>query len=235
MWGIAFLFAAFAAPGAAAPPSVCEGAPAQSAGALDVRLGEPFAAAMARSTYRFRPDFPPTGLHSSGERLDLRFRDGERLLDLPGIGGTYNTALEVTEILGGATIGLIGFNYQDRPLTVAEALDRAIMLRRWFVEGGFRALPQLRGVRDSRGFRIANAPNALAAPGDRAVAETMLANERRAIPAMTLFRLRRGGQQVDVSLENWRRVTVITGGGGADAFNACHGREWGLHIYLTTS
>ncbi len=63
----------------------------------------------------------------------------------------------------------------------------------------------------------------------------MLANERPGLPAMSLFRLRRGGQEVDVSLENWRRVAIATGIGGADAFNACRGREWGLEVYLTAS
>jgi hypothetical protein len=216
---------------------ICEGTerPPGSAGVLDVRLGEPFAAALARSTFRFRSDLPPTGIHVTGERLDLRIRDGARLLELPGIGGMHNTALQVTEDPAGGGIALIGFHDQARPLTLAEALDRAVMLRRWFVAGGFRALPVLRGVRDSRDFQVSSAPNALAGPRDRARAEVMLADERLATPAMSLFRLRRGNQEVHVTLENWRRQTAVMTRGAASVFNACQGREWGLQVYLSAS
>lgn len=231
MLGIAFLLAAQAVPGAAAP-SICEGAPARSAGLVDIRLGEPFAAATARSTYRFHSDLPATGYHFAGELLDLRFHDGARILDLPGIGGSYNTALRINLNPGGVNVGSIAFHHQNRPLTAAEALDRAVALRRWLVAGGFRALPVARGVRDSRGFRVGSAPNALARPRDRAAAAAMLANER--LPSTILFQLRRGGQIADVMLENWRRVLIATGQGGAEAFRACHGREWGLQVYLST-
>jgi hypothetical protein len=232
MWGVAYLLAALSTPGAAASP-LCDGTLAQSTGVLDIRLGEPFAAATARSTYRFHSNMPPTGYHDAGERLDLRLRDGDRLLDLPGIGGTYNTGLHINTNPGGTNIGTISFNYQNRPLTLAEALDRAVMLRRWFVAGGFRAQAIIPGQRDSRGFRVGNAPHNLAGPRDRAAAAAMLANER--LPAMNLFTLRRGGQDVYVTLENWRRVLAATGQGGGDAFRACNGREWGLEVMLTTA
>ncbi len=226
-------------PGVPATPitqtQICESTerPPGSAGVLDIRLGEPFAAALARSTYRFRSDLPPTGIHLASDRMDLRFRDGARVLDLTGIGGMHNAMLQVTEDPAGSRIVQIGFNYQGRPLSLTEALDRAVMLRHWFVAAGFRALPVLRGIRDSRGFRVTSAPNALARPRDRAAAEVMLADEALATPEMQLFRLRRRGQEMDVTLVNWRRETAVMTHGASSDFDACHGRELGLQVYLT--
>jgi hypothetical protein len=245
MWGPLFLLAAQSLPAmpgsTGVPPApytqaqICQGTerPPGSAGVVDVRLGEPFAAAQARSSHRFRSDYPATGYHFTFERIDLRFREGARVLELPGIAGTHNTSFRMTEDTDGRGIVLLNFHAQGRPLTLAEALDRAIMLRRWFVAGGYRVLPVLRGLRDSRGFRVASAPHALARRRDRTAAAAMLADRARAIPAMSLFRLRRGGREVDVALENWPRITAATERGEASVFSACHGREWGLQVYFS--
>ena len=246
MWGALVLLAAQTVPvmpGAPGMPpfpyaqaQVCEGTEhgSRSAGLLDLQLGESFAAAMARSTYRFRSALPASGFHHSSDRLDLRLRDGARVLDRPGIGGMHWSVLQVTEDARDAgTIALIGFHDQARPLTLDEALDRAMVLRRWFAAGGFRALRAPRGERDSRGFMTTSAPNALARPRDLARARAMLIDERLATPEMNLFRLRRGPQELHVTLENRRRLTAVMTRGGESIFNACNGREWSLEVYLS--
>lgn len=246
MWSLVALLAAQSFPimpgtPGLPPPSytqaqVCDGTERSSrphGGVLDIRLGEPLAAALARSTFRFEPEYADYSSHITGGRLDLRFRDGDRVLDLPGIGGMHNTILNVNE-LPGEGISLISFWYQGRPLTLAEALDRAQHLRRWFGEGRFRTLPAAPSVLDSRGFRTTSAPNALATPRDRARAEALLRDEARAIPEMELFRLARGRHEIQATLQNWRRLTAVMTRGHASIFDACGGREWGVEVYFST-
>jgi hypothetical protein len=246
MWSLVALLAAQTLPVMPGSPGlppprytqaqVCEGTEPSSrphGGVLDIRLGEPIAAALARSTFRFRPEYAGSSIQITGDRLDLRFRDGDRVLDLPGLGGMHNTILDVNEFPGEG-ISLISFWYQGRPLTLAEALDRAEHLRRWFGEGRFRALPAAPSVLDSRGFRTTSAPNALATSRDRARAEALLRDEARAIPEMELFRLKRGRQEIQATLQNWRRLTAVMTRGGASIFDACQGREWGVEVYVST-
>jgi hypothetical protein len=233
MWGLLALLAAQSVP-ALAQQQVCEGvdAPAGPHALLDVRLDERPGEALARSTIRFERGRSGPLVYSTHDRFDLRLHQGGRTLALTGIGGMPNAILQLY-IEPARGIVMVGFNDQGRPLTLAEALDRAAQLRRWFGAGGFLDLPLWRGVHDSRGFRVANAPHALARPHDRAVAEARLGDETHAILEMNLFRLGRGRHELLVTVENWRRIDAIMTPGQASPFDACNGREWSLHVELS--
>jgi hypothetical protein len=165
--------------------------------------------------------------------VDVRYRFGDRVLDLPGIGGMENTVLLINLSYPNQRVASLSFSYQDRPLQLAEAMARAQELRRWFEEAGFVQPREVPGERDRWPFRVAEQARGLSdhpRPENWESAERLLADGSRMVAAMDLFTLAAADIEVSVSVRNWVREGALRGFGSIYANNG--GREWGLDVHI---
>ena len=134
------------------------------------------------------------------------------------------------------------FSYQDRLLTLAEALQRARGLETWLRAGGFEVRP---GTQPEVPEQIAftatahardddmasNESGAVVRGADWAAAEQLLGDAGVGVVTMHLFTLKGGDIHAFVTLDNLRRMATRYGGTPDPDMDG--GREWRLNVQIT--
>lgn len=218
----------FGAGGAAPCPPVGEPR------SVDAGLGEPLAEAIARSTHDLGGGPADFGSPGSSEcqpvRLTIRFR--EHRLDAGLVGGSelFDWSLRLsaeTRIEG------IEFAYQDRLLSLDEALDRARSLRAWLESAGFveHPAPDAPDDRSYRSFQLMDGASSGELAGDWEEARRRLADEEAGTSTLHAFTMRSGDYYGRVYVENLRRAT--TDGGGQAYVGTDGDHEWRVSVNLT--
>ena len=172
--------------------------------------------------------------------VDMRFRYRDKVLTLNRVGGTGHSILMISLALTGR-VEFVDFHYQDRPLRLREAIDKAKDVEAWFRAAGFRYADP------TSPFQIRE-PETARPVGARtwSDAEAALSDEGKAIAVMNAFALQTADAKVEVTLENWRRQAQAfgnkarlglkdssTGTVGMTIYDGNGGYEWGLHVVIS--
>lgn len=200
-------------------------------GPVEIAIGEPLAPHVVSTL----PDYG-AGLYATTAAIPgLRYRFGGRAFDFGSIGGEPQLYFGVNTGRDGRTVTGLTFSYQERLLTLGDALERARRLEGWLREGGFerRPRPPEQGPPESDPFAatamIREGDVVPGRAGDWAGAERLLADEGVGIVTMHLFTLKSGEVHVSAFVESLRRLGLRDQGETPLPVGA----EWLLNIVIT--
>jgi len=226
---------AIAETGAAAPPAP-PALPVGPVGPVEVAIGTALDPALARSF-----EVLGAGFQAGSGPMELRYRFGERVIDFGRVGGSGWLPIAIHTGPPAGEMVTLAFSYQDRLLTLEEALERAQGLESWLSAGGFEARPATGGWPDPApfeamvhardgdpAFRAADIPIRAA---DWAAAGRMAADPAIGVLAMHLFTLRAGDIHATALLHN------MPGLSARDSvqvpLDQSGGRAWVLNVTIT--
>jgi hypothetical protein len=207
---------------------------ATSGGLVDVRLGEPVAATMARSTFPFDlgREHGEGSVFGGVGVVEMRLRFGQHSIDLGRVGGADHFGWRVDPGAQYLTIDQVEFSHQDRLLELDEAIARAQAFERWLVAAGFAPSPGPPHLLPESPFVpfTASGSDARISFADWAAATAFLRAPDRRYWSMDLFMLRNGEYYAQAELANLR--TMSTDEEGQAYLATSGGREWRLKIMV---
>lgn len=217
----------------------------RAAGHLGLRLGASVREMEAASSpgARLAQAFGTNRVAFTDEPLHVRWEAAAgRQFVFDDVGGTGQAVLLLNLAIEAERLDNFSFAWQNRPLSLEEALERAKRLERWLIGAGYS--PGDPGEPRRRPFGIQS--ESLVAPArwaaDWADAERLLGAEAENIEEMLLFALSSPEATVTASLKNGRRATRNFGMRGRDpndplagrsVFDRNGGYEWQLDIYVS--
>ena len=205
------------------------------------QLGDSNEAVQARSSMPL--DFGLTGgffFTDTPVNLVWLFQGSE--FQFENVGGTGQSVLVLSRSAKGDGLGMVTFNWQNRPLNLPETLERAKRLEAWLSHTGF--LPTQIDGQARRAFAAPadGSPDARVYADDWISAEAMLSNEDDFIERMFLFGGEMAGVEIFVSAKNDRRAAWNFGGREKKPFpptrvrrsiyDGTGGYEWSLEIHI---
>jgi hypothetical protein len=191
----------------------------------------------------FPKKFPADSFFTD-DAVNLEWIFNQRRFLFDNVGGTGQSVLHVvTDRLRSdpATVSIITFDWQNRPLTLAEAIARARRFETWLRAGGFQQPASDRLI--DRPFVILEdgfQPPARFAT-DWPSAEIILADDSEDIETMLLFSLVADGVSVSVRAKNDRRSAANFGRREGEKqsardrrtiYDGTGGYEWSLDIEI---
>ena len=188
-------------------------APGAAAGPIEVAIGSEFDQAQAEAV-----EDQGIGLVLRYGAVDLRYRLGERTIDFGRVGGGPNLHVIVRTDATNRQAGDLLFSYQDRLLTLDEALARAQGFETWLRAGGFELRPTTSEWPEPDAFQVTGhardndaafiASGAAIRSADWSSAAQMLADPAVGAMTMHLFTLRTGEIHATAYLDNVRQMAA---------------------------
>lgn len=221
--------------GAGAAPSVGSSGvtPVEISGPLELGIGAPI-------DRRLLPSEQGDGQFGASGSIELRVRLGGMALDFGRIGGEGRLALGVQAPGPGQEVSSVNFGYQDRLLTLAEALARARNLSGRLRDGGFvertprpgrLEWPSFFMIFHARDGEEAFLSGASAIRGsDWEAAERLLADPAIGAVTMHLFTLAMADVEVMVLAEHAPRLAEREDAGLG--LGETGGRDWFLNVTI---
>jgi hypothetical protein len=206
--------------------------------AIRFRLGDSKEALNAQSSLPI--DF--NHFYFTDTPVDLTWMLGKDEFLFDDVGGTGQSVLVLDLDYHDKLLSRITFNWQNRPLSLGEAMARAKSFEAWLVDRGFAALTI--GGEPTYPFAIIerNVHPPKEHSGDWASAEAKLSSEDEFVERMMLYRLALAETEVRVAVQNNRRSSWNFGGGRTEPpgfrrsiYDGTGGYEWSLEIEISRS
>lgn len=202
---------------------------------IEFRLGDSKEALNAQSSMSL--DFDP--FYFTDTPVNLTWLLNDREFSFNNVGGTGQSVLTLDLDYNDRGLNRVTFEWQNRPLNLAEAMARAKMLEAWLIDAGY--VPLMIDGEPMRPFAIVerNVYPLKQKATDWASAEATLSSEDDFVNRMRLYRLALADTEVMVVVDNGRRSAWNFGGRQSDPpgfrrsiYDGTGGYEWSLEISI---